>query len=352
MLSKRLFMKEVSSLKQTYRVNDSWVDWLGWEDDLRMKLLMEIAYKLYRATATNALQLTLLGDTEIRKMTELIRNFGLASASGVQGGEYVEYSIGKKNDDHGVKMDVMVDRLENERSALQKKAKVSMGKLLGPGSILSDKNWTTILNDALILGAIHSKQPLYLALNTKEQAAWQATGYGKFKVNLRGKIKAYNDRNAEIKEFNNRNAEIKAINDRSSKVEADDKDKTVKHKTVKHKTVTEADSYKGYWLSFLRKQPQMLWNEQREIPRVLARELLGLKFFGYKPVYSRMGLGFESNPNASNSTIPPSFKKYLDNLSAVSFFKNDREKILGEVSEFLFGDKKALTKKFYEPPKR
>ena len=263
MLSKDDFRRELHGLKNEYRLDNRWVqDWRNWNDETIMDGFIDAAYNLYEATARNFLKITVLGDTEIRSMSELLSNFGLMSAAGVQETKDI----------------TMVKDLE------QRRRQVGMGtneglkgvpKVLGVGSILGDKMWTPILNDALMLGSIENDQTFHLGLNTAEQTAWQAGGFN---------------------------------SDRSG------------------------------WITFFRQQSQMIWRGNN--PRVFARELLALKFFGYKPVFSKMGLTFA--PGLGSRIGPPGFTIYTRALKDLEFFQNNKPRVMGAISEFLFDDKSAL----------
>ena len=95
---------------------------------------------------------------------------------------------------------------------------------------------------------------------------------------------------------------------------------------------------KNLWLKFLHEVPRVLW--ERGNPRVFVRELLGLKFFGYKPVFSAYGLAFQSGANSNYAT----FATYLTNLHDAGKDGRDRSKIMTELSTFLFQNPAALQK--------
>jgi hypothetical protein len=189
-----------------------------------------------------------LGDTKIRKDPSLVQNFGLASAGGVQEKEEKD----------------LVERLQRERKILPFSPQV-----VGPGSILSDKNWTPLLNDSLMIGGIHTGWDFVFA------------------------------------------------EDRASSVPN-----------------TNGDA-KNWWLSVFNRYPDILWKDG--IPRVFARELLGLKTFGYTPVFSNFQLGFRPGGGAEAT-----FRAYLDSLGSYNFSKNDKDRIVGGISEFLFGDRSTI----------
>jgi hypothetical protein len=239
------YYEQVAPLADRYKMENKWVTW--WGDD---RFILN-AYRLYVAATKAALGFIVLGDTKIRKDPSLVQNFGLASAGGVQEKEEL----------------ALVERLQRERKLLP-----SSPKVVGPGSILSDKNWTPLLNDSLMMGGFHTSQDFVFA------------------------------------------------EDRASGVPN-----------------TTGDA-KSWWLSIFNKYPDIIWNNQYRIPRVFARELLGLKTFGYTPVFSNSQLGFR--PGAGTGAT---FRAYLDSLSTYNFSTNDKDRIAGGISEFLFGDRSAIS---------
>lgn len=276
--------KEMKGLRSEYRSDNTWVQkWRKWDDETIMDRYIDAAHNLYLATARNKLKLTVLGDTEIRSMPMLLKNFGLMSANGLQETEDKR----------------MVKDLEQHRKQVgmgTKKGIKGVPKVLGVGSILSDKMWTPILNDALMLGSIEGNQDFYVALNNKEQTAWDVGGSNE-KVNVRNIAKKFGSSASKKKDQN-----------------------------------------QAKWLSLFIRRPQMIWDGNN--PRVFARELLALKYFGYKPVYSAMGLAF--SPNYFAKIGRPTFTTYTNQLRADGFFDNDKEKVMGLISEFLFEDRNAL----------
>ena len=73
--------------------------------------------------------------------------------------------------------------------------------------------------------------------------------------------------------------------------------------------------------------------------RVFARELLGLKTFGYTAVFTAQEVMFTPGTGG----IAPTFESYLNGLRAVSFAENNRTSINSAISEFLFGNSDALS---------
>ena len=282
LLSREQFQNEVYELKDQYRRDNAWVQkTCQWNHNLVMKIYINSAYNLYEAAARNVLQMVILGDTKIRSMPELLRNFGLLSAAGVQ----------------EKKESVLVKDLEAHRTQVAMGTQEGLAgrtKLLGAGSILSDKMWSPILNDALMLGAIEGWQGFYFGLNADEQAFWDSNG---FSSNVADKISIFGK-------------PVKSTRDREQ----------------------------ANWLSFLRRNPEVLWRNGN--PRVFARELLALKFFGYAPEFSKIQLAF--SPGMRSRKGPPTFRLYTQSLRELGFFAKNKVKVLSAISEFLFEDKEAL----------
>ena len=163
--------------------------------------------------------------------------------------------------------------------------------MTGSGSILSEKRWTPILNDALILGAITAGQTFVLAFTPQEQHDWQAMNAAK-----------------------------------------------VNKTQVLAARFGETPALLNAWKAFLNDHSRMFFDDFG--PRVFTRELLGLKWFGYKPEFSWHQLGF--SPGSGRRQMP-SFRAYVDNLRAVHFEKPcDRVRVTEEISTFLFNDPKSL----------
>jgi hypothetical protein len=255
------YTSEVPWLLHSYKKENKWVTW--WPSDPRS---IARGWNMYKASSNNALGFLLLGDTAIRANKDLLFNFGLNSAHGVQ-------------EEKDVKM------IEEQMNKRQRLATPGMAatELLGPGSILSDKFWTPLLNDSFILGGINGRQEFHLAFATKD----------------------------------------------------DDKDGVLK-------SYTGTDP-KEKWKAYLIGNPNAYWDGKNKIPRVFARETLGLMFFGYRPVFTSQELGFECvNKSAAAGAT---FTNYTAKLREVEYDKNNQVKIMGAISTFLFGQVGILTGK-------
>ena len=291
MLSKQQFTNQLFDLRDQYRTDNAWVGkWdESWNDEDVMTKFITCAYNLYAATARNALKLTVLGGTEIRTDETYVRNFGVTSANGIQ-----------EEDTRTIVHAEQIRRRMRKRFPHQaaRNPDLSYTRVTGSGSILSEKGWTPILNDSLILGAINAGQVFKLGLTPAEQVDW----------------KVMNEKKQE--------------------------------KAAQSKTAFLAGKFGGTqamnnaWKAFFNSQKRMFFFDWGG-PRVFTRELLGLHFFGYKPEFSWHQLGFY----ASDKRPPSDFRTYLQKLREVGFHaptNHNQAKIIETISEFLFNDSKAL----------
>ena len=241
------------------------------------------AWKLYQNASANQLRMILLGDTKIRSDPALLFNFGLAANT---------------NAPQEDKDRLMVSELMNKRRGLAPRGAV---EIMGPGSILSAKRWSPALNDALMLGGIHAHQDFHFALNDSEQATWRE---------LTTKSGVANPDFAKRVERFGAMAQVKR----------------------------PERPIDGVWLDFFHRVPRVFWENGN--PRVFVRELMGLKFFGYKPVFTPHELGFAYKGGGR----PPTFLNYLRALREVGLERRDRPSIMRHLGEFLFNDGNALSK--------
>jgi len=182
-------------------------------------------------------------------------------------------------------------KLIDEVDAIRKKLgpQYSPKPAAGTGSILNDIKWTPLLNDSFILGGVHRGQEFHMALQGAESFIEDAR-----KAAFAGAQK---------------------------------------------KVPLAEEVYKEAWKRYLRATPDVLWNGKEQVPRVFARELMGLKTFGYAPEFNFGGLGFYGTSHGTSAD----FAQYLKALDAAGFAKKDtKQQILSAVSEFLFQDAKVL----------
>ena len=92
-------------------------------------------------------------------------------------------------------------------------------------------------------------------------------------------------------------------------------------------------------MSFFQKNIDMIYTSgRRSGPRVLARELLGLSFFGYVPVCTELQLSFEKR-------IPTQmdFRVYMKKLNDLHFFADfnsdplSKQLIISAILSFISG---------------
>lgn len=265
------FVVQMKSLKEDYRRNDAYVQrFIPWNDDSWYDKSILAAYKMYKLAKGATIPVLPLGDEGIRKMKKLLFNFGLVSATGIQDKDLEE----------------LVNQLQDERNELKKRQgwfepflkNHKIPDVLGQGHILSDQTWTTALNDAFIGGGIDAGHTFVLALSEEptkgsgnplsEQQMWRETVAG---------TKKYFQRD-------NRSYEEK---------------------------------WRSHWVSFFQKNLTMIYTAGRRVgPRVLARELLGLSFFGYQAVCTEHQLSFEKKVH----TAQMDFRVYMKKLNDLHFF--------------------------------
>jgi len=202
-------------VKFFYRHQNAWVGkWeVSWLNEKNMDDYIGYAWRLYEATSRNRFNLTLLGSAEIRKDKYYVRNFGVTGANGIhfldKETEAILNEAKKENDREDLRRAATGAGVENPMFGDQ------------PISILSEKGWTPLLNDALIIGAVTGKQEFFLALTESEGTSWE-------------KIKAAGGGVA-----------------------------------------------KETWRKFFHHNQQMFYDQNLGTPRVFARELMGLAAFGY-----------------------------------------------------------------------
>ena len=244
------FLQELGNCGNQYEADNAWFG-SGWGEQRRYALN---AWRLYQHASTNALGLLLLGSAKIRKDAVLVSNFGVTSAGGISDPEEV----------------ALVNALETGRTDQRAAPGLrDAPDVLGPGSILNDRNWTPLLNDCYILGGVHGEHEFHLAEDS-------ANAYFE---SLAGQL------------------------------------------TPKDK-----------WRSYFSAHPDAVWDTTRQVPRILARELIGLKTFGYRPQFFPEQLSF-STTQSDGAT----FKTYLDALVAAGITSRNRTAVLETLSLFLFG---------------
>jgi hypothetical protein len=248
-------MQELNKCRNQYEADNAWFH--DWGEQRQYALN---AWRLYQQASTNALGMLLLGSAKIRKDSVLVSNFGMTSAGGITDPEEV----------------ALLEALEAERTDQRAAPGLrDAPDVLGPGSILNDKNWTPLLNDCYILAGVHGEHEFHLAEDS-------ANAYFE---SLSGQLPP-----------------------------------------------------KEKWQSYFRAHPDAVWDATLQVPRILARELIGLKTFGYRPQFSHEQLSFSARQSEGAT-----FKTYLDALVAAGITRRNRAVVLETLSLFLFGNAQALS---------
>ncbi len=250
------------------------------------------AWKTYERAQHPLIGFLLLGDDKIRKDPTLVNMFGLMSVGGIQEQEEIE----------------MVAQLKMS-FLLRKVGDFNRFKM---GSILSDKNWSPLLNDAFILAGIHQRRPFHFT---------------------------------DIRLLNDPNKKKKYEFQRSSKpadVRDEWKRRDVNVAQNKLADLSNRPWEVQVWRQFFLDNPDVLWNSEYNCSRILVRELIGLKTFGYQAELSAQQLSFGPKRDANTQTA--SFRAYMAALRdrQVDYFANNRTKMLTLISEFLFDHPGAL----------
>jgi hypothetical protein len=256
-----------------YAKNHTWFNWEG------VAFNLVSAWRLYKRAQQPVLGFLLLGDTKIRKDPTLVSAFGLMSAGGIK------------------------ERAELEMVAALKIQ--SRWRKTGPsnfrnGSILSDQNWSPLLNDSLILAGVHRKKEFHFVDGLLSGYNFQKpTGMAGVRAEWKMRDNAAQNRLADLSQ---RPWEIQV------------------------------------WRRFFQEHKSVLWDSTNQIPRVLARELIGLMTFGYKAMPTAQQLSFV--PEAD--TAAPGFETYLGALRQAGYFSGKETTMLSRISNFIFGHPEAI----------
>jgi len=271
---------------------------------LRHAGLSPAAYRLYEAKALNELEFVVLGGTSIRMARDLIFNFGITGVNGIQEAPTeVAARAAQANrdaprpdtDDNGV----TVPPPANPDNRVV--------PVTGVGSILSEDRWTPILNDALIVGSATAQHDFVIALDRYEQGIWREC-----EVTLRPELERMRTRYAQRYGGRPSDSFLKTAEERRCLV----------------------------WQRFFSWNKGMFWDSNRNNPRVLTRELLGLSMFGYEVKLGDKQIGFRPRTNAPD----PTFTAYVTGLRKLRFHDNRaRARIMQELSTFLRGDQHAIS---------
>jgi hypothetical protein len=89
---------------------------------------------------------------------------------------------------------------------------------------------------------------------------------------------------------------------------------------------------KAKWQAFFNGQPGIFWDQKPNAPRVLVRELIGLKACGYRALFQPLQLSFVATRIDSSTT----FTTYLNSLGAEGYSGKNRTLIFNALSLFFF----------------
>jgi hypothetical protein len=312
-INKQTFLDEVKKIYPTICGQNSWAK-KYFELEMPNNCIAvhadvsaERCWGLYCASRDNALQFLLLGEVSMRSKIALVQNFGLTSASGHEDDEpwlspWLGSDTGPLSTSQAKAMATV------DPATLDAKKNVHLKPLQGPGSILSDRLWTPLMNDAWLLGGVQTQQSFHLVTE----------GLGEQKL-----VAAMNQLAGQAS-FEQTRAKFGA----SPAVGA--------HAPKMPKLIQDA------WRQWFVDNPNYLYESWG--PRVLARELIGLMTFGYKPEFTRYELGFrcEDVAQANNSTI----SAYSEALNNLQFHQGSdpvaKNTVLKALSTWLFGKDDVL----------
>jgi hypothetical protein len=252
------FMAHTEGLESRYRDENGWFyksNKTPWKEE------SQHAWLLYTRANENALGTLILGDAKIRTSIDLLKNFGLASGGGLKDANDIWQAE---------KAQYWRRRVATDKEPVQ--------DVLGPGSILNDKDWSPFLNDAFILGGVHGGQDFHWA-EADFQSATQL-----------------------------------------------DAAKAMREKPYLW------DSWKKYLL-----KGKNFWSGG--FVRIFARELIGLKTFHYMPIFTTVEIFFKPS-SVGTPTFAEYLDALLAvNFQLGAGSSAEINRALGE---FLFGDEDAL----------
>lgn len=325
------FNRDIRPLWEMYRNDNAWVgNWRpSWNDDRVMQEFTTAAYRLYQVTSLNELRLVLLGGTGIRLNKHLISNFGVTGVSGIQETETEDLAGAEQ-------------RLRTEGRSRPSAPGLQV-PVYAVGSILSEDKWTPLLNDALIVGSAVANQEFQLALEPGSLSSWD-NSLQPATMACRAEVEEELNRLQTTKGLvnilsnHNRHNPVAGASPANVKVRNELGQKFSNQVNAFHHGGAR-EYYEEVWKIFLSENLHLLWDTNYGIPRVLARELIGLFHFGYKPEFNNMTLGFAKSRNAPQ----PNFADYVKKLRRLGMHgSSGRMIVMKHLSKCLFDDETAL----------
>ncbi len=291
-----------------------YLKWDRWAFGYSMKGLntntvqfINAAYRVYKNVGKNSLGLVLLGDSGIRRQEKSIKNFGLLSQTNSAQEPADTQRINQIDQERKniQQWRGLVAAGDNPRKISDRISMVKGGQgwentgdvpdsVWRTGSILNTTSWSALLNDAMILGACEKQFDFAYTVTDDEAGIWRAL---------------FPDSTYYAGSF--------GINDAQHTKEA-----------------------KEMWIKYFNTNTHALWHDEANVPRVFVRELLGLRRFKYKPVFSKSQLGFVPRDNPGSTT----FRNYFSELKKAGYHASNPSKgeIIRNISDYLFGDPGTL----------
>jgi hypothetical protein len=308
MYTEQAFIGEVQRSFATIKGKNSWaakyfeLEMPNNSTSVAANLSAKRCWQLYVASRDNSLGFLLLGEVSMRSKLALVQNFGLTSAHGHEDDEpwlspWLGFDPKKGSGDPNLR--------KVDQATLDANANRHLQTLQGSGSILSDRLWTPLMNDAWLLGGVHKKQSFHLVTE----------GLGE------QKLLAAMDSLRKPAIFEQRITAFGSLHGGTSPV---------------------ARKIEAAWLQWFRDNPQYLYESWG--PRVLTRELIGLMTFGYTPEFTRQELAFSCGNAALSASA--TIDAYSSALNTLGFHQgNDvaaKARVLKALSTWLFGQPDAL----------
>lgn len=276
-----------------------WGTWGDWDTTVAE------AWKVYRALTKEAgglwLDVQLLGDTKIRLDPALLMNFGATGATGLQG---------------RAEKDAIIEAAALRWAATHSGSGPTAAELADVvaqaeknGNILSERSWSTLANDSFMVTGFHQLKDFHFVGEFPETAGSQTeVTFADFRAN--GGASSGTKFKRDLFEFLS---------------------------SGKAKNVEEASAM-AQWKAFFLRYPQILWNSDANVPRVFARELLGLKLFGYKPFFHELGLFFSpATPQLATGATFEAYARHLEDAASGPFHGGSRSMLLAGLTRYLFG---------------
>jgi hypothetical protein len=164
-LTRFAFYQQAFTAFQRYSRDNAWFEFQtpGNKFDMETPVSYIFAsYVAYERVYENPTKITLLGDTKLRTDYDLVKNFGLSSAKGVQEEECKKFIEDLQNHRQDIAAGIAI---KSSSSLLIKPEAVPV---VGAGSILSTQKWSPMLNDSFIMAGVHYGYDFGLALTGEE----------------------------------------------------------------------------------------------------------------------------------------------------------------------------------------